>query len=153
MTTENTIRERFVNWLRHFNRRVTNPIMLTFAGRRIYAVVLHVGRKSGRPYRTPVLAMPWNQGVIIPLPYGQGTDWGQNVLAAQGCRLEWSGREYVMVAPRLVGRESAMGAFPGWLHALLRHTHEFMRPDFLPGPTASSASDGGNRGHSHHGTK
>ena len=55
-------------WLRHFNRKVTNPIMMTFAGRRLYTVVKHVGRRSKRTYQTPVLGQPTMDGFVIPLP-------------------------------------------------------------------------------------
>jgi hypothetical protein len=47
--------------IRRFNRLFLNPLMLFAAGRlrRSYpAVVHHVGRHSGRAYRTPVVAQP-----------------------------------------------------------------------------------------------
>jgi deazaflavin-dependent oxidoreductase (nitroreductase family) len=132
MTTPKTTRQRVVDRMRGINRHVTNPIMLTFAGRRVYAVARHVGRRSGRNYRTPVLAVPSGEGVIIPLPYGSSGDWSPNVAAAQGCQLEWNGKEYVMVEPRLVDRQFAMRAFPRGPRPLLRHTHEFLCLRFAP---------------------
>ncbi len=42
--------------IRRFNRRIFNPLMLTFAGHRgrPYSVVRHKGRRSGKEYRTPL---------------------------------------------------------------------------------------------------
>ena len=41
--------------LARFNKVVTNPIQRRYAGRiPPFAIVEHVGRKSGRQYRTPV---------------------------------------------------------------------------------------------------
>jgi len=81
-------------WLRRFNRKVTNPIMMTFAGRQYYTVVDHIGRRSKKPYQTPVLGQPTADGFIIPLLYGEDTDWCLNVLAAGGCIVHWSGQIY-----------------------------------------------------------
>lgn len=68
-------------WLRRFNRKVTNPLMMIFAGRRVYTVVNHVGRRSKKLYHTPVLGQPAGENFFIPLPYGADTDWCLNVLA------------------------------------------------------------------------
>ena len=44
--------------IRRFNRNVYNPLAMTVAGLRHspYSAVKHFGRKSGRPYETPVIA-------------------------------------------------------------------------------------------------
>jgi deazaflavin-dependent oxidoreductase (nitroreductase family) len=69
--------------VRHLNKWVLNPLMLTVAGRRHwYAAVLnHTGRRSGRPHATPVVAVPLGDGYIIPLPYGERVDWLRNLQA------------------------------------------------------------------------
>ncbi|HVN80313.1 MAG TPA: hypothetical protein VMW38_15060 [Terriglobia bacterium] len=46
------------DWLRRFNRKVTNPVMMTFAGRRVYTIIDHVGKHSKNQYHTPVLGQP-----------------------------------------------------------------------------------------------
>ena len=71
--------------IRRFNRAILNPLMLRVADRfhgTYPAVVHHVGRRSGRRYRTPVVAQPIRGGFVIPLPYGTDTDWCRNVRAA-----------------------------------------------------------------------
>ena len=44
----------FRDWVRQFNKRTLNPTILNFAGRPLspYAVVHHVGRRSGQTYST-----------------------------------------------------------------------------------------------------
>jgi deazaflavin-dependent oxidoreductase (nitroreductase family) len=79
--------------LARINRRVTNPIMRTFAGRVPgFAIVVHRGRRTGREYRTPVNAFRSPAGIVIALTYGPDRDWVRNVLAAGACTIEWRGR-------------------------------------------------------------
>jgi hypothetical protein len=68
--------------LARFNRRLFNPVVRTFAGRRgsPVAVVVHRGRRSGRRYRTPVLAFRANDGYVValfmaPTATGSATCW------------------------------------------------------------------------------
>ncbi|HEY7718680.1 MAG TPA: nitroreductase family deazaflavin-dependent oxidoreductase [Pedococcus sp.] len=83
-----------------FNRRVTNRVATPLA-RRLpgFAVVHHVGRRSGRPYRTPVNLFPVEGGYVIALTYGPDTDWLRNVLAEGGCELEVRGRRVRCTSP------------------------------------------------------
>jgi deazaflavin-dependent oxidoreductase (nitroreductase family) len=75
--------------LAHFNRRVTNrftrPIASWAPG---FAVVVHVGRRSGRVYRTPVNVFRHGDRYVFALTYGSDSDWVRNVLAAGGCTIE-----------------------------------------------------------------
>jgi len=45
------------------------------------AVVQHVGRTSGRRYRTPILAFPSPKGIVIPMPTA-ATSTGRAISAA-----------------------------------------------------------------------
>ena len=77
------------------------------AGRRwfpLWAVLHHVGRKSGTAYAIPVAIVPTRSpdSFLIGLPWGPGTNWAQNVLAAGGARVTWKGRDYTTRNPRLV---------------------------------------------------
>jgi deazaflavin-dependent oxidoreductase (nitroreductase family) len=63
-----------------------------------FAVLTHIGRRSGRTYQTPLGAHTFGDGVILPLAYGSQTDWYRNVMAAEECTLTgkdaptpWSG--------------------------------------------------------------
>jgi deazaflavin-dependent oxidoreductase (nitroreductase family) len=105
-----------------FNRRLANPIIRTFAGRRLspVALVVHRGRNSGRRYRTPVLAVPVGEGYVVSLPYGADRDWVRNVLAAGGCTLHRSGRQLQLTRPSLLTGREAVALAPAWLRPALR---------------------------------
>ncbi len=68
-------RGTLLEWVRRFNKAIFNRLILTFAGRHVYAVVHHVGRRSGHAYTTPVVAVPIADGFIIPLTFVPS--WGR----------------------------------------------------------------------------
>jgi deazaflavin-dependent oxidoreductase (nitroreductase family) len=85
-----------------FNRRFWNPLVLRVAGHLPwFAIVRHVGRKSGRVYRTPVNAFRKDDAYIIALTYGPESDWVKNVLAAGSCELLTRGRWMHLSDPRI----------------------------------------------------
>jgi deazaflavin-dependent oxidoreductase (nitroreductase family) len=113
-------------WWGHINKRVFNPRAI--AGGR-WPVLTHVGRTSGETYHTPLDAHRVEGGYLFVLVYGSGSDWVQNVLAADGARLRVDGEEVELAAPRLVGRDEAFRALPDEVPRpprLLRIT-EFLR--------------------------
>lgn len=67
-----------------------------------WAVLEHVGRRSGRRYRTPLAVLEAGDRFVIPVPFGLGTQWVQNVLAAGGATLHWHGKDVPVEDPRLV---------------------------------------------------
>lgn len=86
-----------------FNRSFTNRLTLRLAGRLPwFGIVNHVGRRSGRPYRTPVNIFPTGGEYIIALTYEGESDWVKNVLAAGSCDVETRGRRVHLVNPRIV---------------------------------------------------
>jgi deazaflavin-dependent oxidoreductase (nitroreductase family) len=91
----------------HFNRRVTNrvtgPLAPWLPG---FGVIVHVGRRSGREYRTPVNVFRDGRLHVVALTYGADADWVQNVLAAGGCELVTRGARRQMTEPRIVHDES-----------------------------------------------
>jgi deazaflavin-dependent oxidoreductase (nitroreductase family) len=94
--------------------RLLNPMMARLAGKRHvrqFAVLQHRGRRSGRLYRTPVVARPTADGFIVPLPFGEQTDWYRNVQAAGECMIRWNGVDYHVVEPQLVDWATARPAF------------------------------------------
>jgi deazaflavin-dependent oxidoreductase (nitroreductase family) len=100
--------------IRRFNRRTLNPLMLRFAGRsHWYAGYLeHVGRRSGRTYRTPVVALPVLDGFVVPLPYGTQVDWLRNLLAAGTGGLKVKGVRYAVRQPRVLVTDMVLGELP-----------------------------------------
>ena len=94
----------------------SNAIARPLAGRRfftLWGIVHHRGRRSGREYATPVVIRPVEGGFITPLPFGQGTQWLQNVLAAGGATVRWNGTDFRMTEPTVIGLEEAAAAYSG----------------------------------------
>jgi deazaflavin-dependent oxidoreductase (nitroreductase family) len=100
---------RLVAWI---NRSILNPIVLRIAGPLAISVVQHVGRRTGRSYRTPVFAEQTGEGFIVGLVYGADTDWCRNVLAARGAVLEHKGHELRLTAPRIIDATAARAMLP-----------------------------------------
>ena len=50
-------------------------------------------------------------GFVIPLTWGEDTDWFRNVRAAGGCTLHWHGRLYTLLNPEIVSGPEARSAF------------------------------------------
>ena len=108
-------------FMRNVNRVATNPILRTVAWLvPPLAVVHHVGRKSGRAYRTPVVAFHGDAGVVIPMTYGRDVDWARNIVRARGCELERGGRRIVLRDPRIVGFDRAARRLPAALRPFFR---------------------------------
>ena len=117
-----------------FNRVVTNRVLGPFA-RYLpgFAVVSHVGRRSGRAYRTPVNLYRHGDGYVIALMYGSDSQWVRNVLAAGTVVIETRGRR-VRLVPREVVRDSARSWVPAPVRRPLRllNVDEFMLLDRAP---------------------
>jgi deazaflavin-dependent oxidoreductase (nitroreductase family) len=108
------------NWLARVNRRLTNPLLDPAASRLPYfAVILHRGRVTGRPYRTPVNLFLAKDGFIVALTYGRATDWVSNVVASGGCEIVHRGRRFRLTAPRLVGRTEGGATVPSFVRFVL----------------------------------
>ncbi|HKC27301.1 MAG TPA: nitroreductase family deazaflavin-dependent oxidoreductase [Jatrophihabitans sp.] len=93
--------------------RMTRPIALRSAGKSgsKTALVRHVGRRSGRSYETPVVAVDHGDGVLIALPYGERTDWLKNVLASGSATVVLDGRTYDVDTPEMIPMADATTYF------------------------------------------
>ena len=97
----------YPRWLAKLNKRLFNPGQVR-KGR--YPVVTHVGRTSGRTYRTPLDAFPTETGYVLVARYGPESDWIQNVLAAGEATLRVDGIEHALGSPRLVELDQVLEA-------------------------------------------
>lgn len=96
-------------WWGQINKRVFNPRALQ---NERWQVIHHVGRHSGREYRTPLEAIPIDDGYIFVLVYGPECDWARNVLAAGSARLEVDGSTIDLVEPTLIDATEAHELLP-----------------------------------------
>jgi deazaflavin-dependent oxidoreductase (nitroreductase family) len=108
-------------FMRRVNRTFTNPILGTIAwALPPLAIVGHVGRKSGRRYRTPVVAFPTKTGFVIPMTYGRDVDWARNLVKRRGGELMRRGRRFALRNPRIVGTAAAYPHLPVGVRSALR---------------------------------
>jgi hypothetical protein len=100
------------------------PIGRPLAGSRwfpLYAILRHTGRNSGEQYSIPIVAFPAVDGFVIPLPFGEETQWLRNLFAADG-GIRWRAREYSIGRPQLIDLDDAavVDAVPRLLRAAAR---------------------------------
>ena len=112
--SDRATRRIFLNYIRYFNKHFLNRFMLWLAhkGKGPYSVVIHKGRRSGRNYKTPVLASYVEGYIYIPLPYGDRVDWLRNILAHGGCKVFWKGEEISTSDPMIIEAETALSFLP-----------------------------------------
>jgi len=106
-------------WLARFNLAVTNRILGPLANHIAgMGTVIHVGRKSRRQYRTPVMVFRRGNRFVIALTYGPQSQWVQNVIAESGCEFETEGRTLHLTNPTLV-HDERRSAMPGFVRFML----------------------------------
>ncbi len=103
---------KFPQGVARFNRYVTNPVQRLWAGwLPPFAIIEHVGRRSGKQYRTPVnvfsATVDGKPGVAILLTYGPDRDWLKNLDAAGGGRMRRNGKSFDVADPQVVTKAEA----------------------------------------------
>ncbi|MEJ5309739.1 MAG: nitroreductase family deazaflavin-dependent oxidoreductase [Anaerolineae bacterium] len=116
------MKQALLDRIRIINKHVTNKLMIHIAGKRFghFAILSHTGRKSGKLYRIPVVAEPFQNGFVIALTYGKNVDWYKNVAAKGGGALRWKNKDFQLVRPVFIDREIGLTAFPALFRAGLR---------------------------------
>jgi deazaflavin-dependent oxidoreductase (nitroreductase family) len=106
-----------------------NKIISPIAGRRHspYALLEHVGRRSGRAYATPVGAFPYGDGFVIGLSYGADVDWCRNVIASGHAAVTWRGRTFALERPEIIPMSTAvLQAIPPYFRLPARELKQFL---------------------------
>jgi deazaflavin-dependent oxidoreductase (nitroreductase family) len=87
---------------RPFTTAVVNRLTRLFAGHLPgFAIVDYRGRRSGKPYRTPMNVFRDGDDYVFALTYGSDAQWVKNVLAAGECDLEVRGERVHLIEPKL----------------------------------------------------
>ena len=108
--------------LARFNRHVTNPIQRLWAGwAPTMGILEHIGRRSGRVYRTPLTVFSTHDGVAILLTYGPDRDWLKNLTAAGAGRLRRHGRIIDVRNPRVIAKSEAAEQLTGFGRRIFPH--------------------------------
>ncbi len=118
MNLPQQLRHAFLTVLKHTLNPVTRRIAHSSFGP--FAIVQHVGRRSGKVYETPIIARLVEDGFVIELTYGHDVDWHKNVLAAGGCKMIWHRKEYAMDKIEPLDTKTGMAAYPPPLRLILR---------------------------------
>lgn len=98
--------------LARMNKRVWNPILRRLVGIGPFAEIEHIGRSSGRPYRTTLMAFRSGDTITIALTYGPDVDWLKNVRAAGGCRMRVGRELFVLGPPRDLTTAEGLSRMP-----------------------------------------
>jgi deazaflavin-dependent oxidoreductase (nitroreductase family) len=114
-------------WLARFNRYVTNPIQRVWAGFvPTMGIVEHVGRRSGKRYRTPVNVFATEDGLAVLLTYGPNRDWVKNLDTAGGGRIKHYGKTSSYTNPRMMTKAKAAPSVTGlWRPLFARLPFEY----------------------------
>ncbi len=119
-------------FLKHF----ANPLLRNFAysSRGPFALVRHIGRRSGKTYEIPVMVWPVKGGFMIALTYGRQVDWLRNLQAAAQGSLFWHKQEYVFQKPEIIDAKTALPALPSYTKRILQllGTHDFVKLSSQP---------------------
>jgi deazaflavin-dependent oxidoreductase (nitroreductase family) len=115
--------------IRKFNRAIYNRLAKSIAWKWMYALVTHIGRKSGKAYTTPVVANYRDGYIYIPLPYGKDTDWFLNILAAKECVVKINGKSFKSAEPQVIDIKAALPAFSSFHQAAFKafQIHDYLR--------------------------
>ncbi|MFF7451863.1 MULTISPECIES: nitroreductase family deazaflavin-dependent oxidoreductase [unclassified Streptomyces] len=118
------VQRRLARFNRTFANRFVGPVLTRMPG---FGAVLHVGRKSGRVYRTPVKVFRRGPHYVMSLPYGPQSDWVRNTIAAGGCELHTRGKLIRLDQPH-VFTDPRQAVVPAPLRPVLRRFKAF---DFI----------------------
>ncbi len=121
---------------RAFVKRFVNPVLRNAAhsSRGPFALLRHVGRRSGKSYEIPIMVWLVKDCFVIALTYGPNVDWLRNLQATNQGSLRWHKREYVFQTPVFIDEKTALSALPPFIKFVLRRlgSHEFVKLSSQP---------------------
>jgi len=116
---------------RAFVKRFVNPVLRNIAdsSRGPFALLRHIGRRSGKAYEIPIMVWRVNDGFVIALTYGPHVDWLRNLQAADQGTLRWHKHEYVFQRPVFIDQKTGLSALPPFNRRVLGllGSHEFVK--------------------------
>jgi deazaflavin-dependent oxidoreductase (nitroreductase family) len=90
--------------------RILNPLVRKLAGKKHMAMAAqmhHTGRRTGRSFMTPVGAKRSGVYFLIPLTFGNQSDWCRNVRASGGATIRCEGADYHVIEPEILATRAA----------------------------------------------
>lgn len=132
-------------WWGQINKRLFNPRALENGK---WKVMNHVGRSSGRHFRTPLDGYEVDGTYLFILVYGSGSDWVQNILASGEATLEAGEEILELTSPRILAAETAWGILGEKPNTGFVKVEEFLQMDIAsrgPADTAMAGDEGRRR--------
>ena len=118
-------------WLRPFVKHFVNPVLrsATRSSRGPFALLRHVGRRSGKTYEIPIMVFRLEESFVIVLTWGPQTDWLRNLQATGRGSLRWHKQEYVLQKPEFIEEKAVEPVLPPLIKRILRlrGVHEFVK--------------------------
>ncbi len=110
--TDGSLPYYFPKWSDRVGARYLNPWMQRIAASLPgFAVVEHIGRRSGTPYATPVSVFRRGTVLAVVLLHGE-TNWAKNVVAAGQAVLRYRGDTVTVRNPRIIAPREAGSDVP-----------------------------------------
>jgi deazaflavin-dependent oxidoreductase (nitroreductase family) len=118
-----------IRFMLPFTVKVINPITRRFVGVVPgFAMLTHVGRKSGRTYHTPINVFRRGDHYVFALTYGSDVQWLKNIFAAGSVEMRTRGRDIRLVEPELIiDPELRLMPLPLRIAGKLNRVTEFLR--------------------------
>jgi deazaflavin-dependent oxidoreductase (nitroreductase family) len=119
------VKRQFLWLLNNTLNRLTTR--LARSGRGPFALVRHVGRKSGKTYETPLILARVPDGFVAELTYGTDVNWYRNIVAAGECVIISGGAEHRIDRIEPCDPDAGIRAYgyPAALVLRLLRRHEF----------------------------
>ncbi|MDN5797700.1 MAG: nitroreductase/quinone reductase family protein [Intrasporangium sp.] len=95
-----------------FNKNVLNRFTRHLVGHGPFVEIEHVGRRSGKVFRTVIFAFRDADRVTIALTYGSEVDWLKNVRAAGRCRMHLGPRLLTLGPPTAISTAEGVARMP-----------------------------------------
>lgn len=88
----------FPNRMRYVAKNVINRLTIRNAGsaKSRFAILRHVGRRSGKSFETPIMVALLGEDFVLALTYGPKVDWYRNLQANGKGTLIWHGKAYTI---------------------------------------------------------
>ena len=108
--------------MRYVAKHVINRLTVSNAGsaRSPFALLRHVGRRSGKAFETPMMVRPLGEDVVLARTDGPKVDWYRNIQATGKGTLLWHGKAYTIEKMESLDRSIALLAFHKYEQIILR---------------------------------
>src|SRR5581483_1696361 len=112
----------FPNRMRYVAKNVINRLTIRNAGsaKSPFAILRHVGRRSGKSFETPIMVAPLGEDFVLALTYGSKVDWYRNLQANGKGTLTWHGKAYSIEKLGTLDRNTGLSVHPLRERVILR---------------------------------